>query len=79
VGINQWPAVLAFRGDASWGGHPGARMLARVDKAVVRGLLRMRRLPAYFVDNRGAARMGARMAAFQAEPSVGALLRGARG
>ncbi len=79
VGINQWPAVLAFRGDASWGGHPGARMLARVDKAIVRGPLRTRRLPAYFADNPRAARTGARLAAFQAAPSVGAVLRGLRG
>jgi hypothetical protein len=79
VGINQWPEVLAFRGDASWGGHPGARMLARVDKAVVRGPLRTRRLPAYFHDNRSAARLGARLARFQAAPSLRALLWGVRG
>ena len=78
VGINQWPAVLAFRGDASWRGHPGARMLARVDKAVVHGPLRTRRLPVYFPDNRAAATMGARLCAFQAAPSLGRLLRGAR-
>jgi hypothetical protein len=75
VGINQWPAVLAFRGE----GHPGARMLARVAKAIVRGPLRTRRLPVYFHDNRRAAQLGAKLCAFQAAPSVGALLRGVRG
>ncbi len=79
VGINQWPAVLAFRGEASWDGQGGSRMLPSVDKLIVRGPLRTRRLPAYFHDVRHSARLGADLCAFQAAPSVGALVRGVRG
>jgi len=74
VGINQWPARISFRGEAPG----GAWMLARVDKAVVRGPLRLARPPGYFYDNLGAPRLGARLAAFQAAPSLGALLGGVR-
>jgi hypothetical protein len=74
LGINQWPALLAFRGDTP----SGPWMLARVDKAVVRGPLRPVVRPSYFYDASG-ARRGARICAFQAAPSVGGLLRGAWG
>jgi len=75
LGINQWPALLGFRGDAP----EGPRMLARVDKTIVRGPLRSARRPAYFLDEARAARRGARLSGFQAAPSLGALVRGARG
>jgi hypothetical protein len=69
VGVNQWPALLAFRGE------PASRMLVQVDQTIVRGPLRTARRPAYFTDNPRAAELGARLAAFEAAPSVGRLLR----
>jgi hypothetical protein len=74
VGVNQWPVLLGLRGDAPWGSWPGARMAARVDKAVVRGPLRGSRRPAYFHDNPKGARRGERLAAFEAAPGIGARL-----
>jgi hypothetical protein len=73
LGINQWPALVMFRGDAP----TGPRMLAHVDKAIVRGPLREARRPAYFPGT-GMARRGSRLAAFQASPGLLGLLRGAR-
>jgi len=78
VGVNQWPALLALRGDAPWGARAGAKMLARVDKTILHGPLRSARRPAYFCDHRAAAKRCARLAAFMAAPSMGAILRGAR-
>jgi hypothetical protein len=78
VGVNQWPALLALRGDAPWGARAGAKMLARVDKTVLHGPLRTARRPAFFCDHRAAAARCARLAAFLAAPSVGATLRSAR-
>ena len=75
LGINQWPATVAFRGDAA----EGPRMLAGVDRTIVRGPLRSARRPAYFLDEPRSARRGARLCRFQAAPSLGALMRGARG
>jgi hypothetical protein len=75
LGINQWPALVGFRGDAP----EGPPMLSRVDKTLVRGPLRSARRPAYFLDEPRGAQRGSKLCAFQAAPSLGALLRGARG
>ena len=53
-------------------------MLARVDKVIIRGPLQSARSPVYFYDGRRAVMRGMRLAAFQASPGVGAVLRGAR-
>jgi hypothetical protein len=74
IGINQWPALLPLAPDLPSGGLPGARMLARVDKAILRGPLRVLRRPAYFYDNDKGARLGELLAAFHAAPGLGSLL-----
>jgi hypothetical protein len=73
LGIDQWPALVTFRGDAP----TGPWMLAKVDKAIVRGPLRQARRPVYFPDP-GAVRRCSRLAAFQAAPGLLGLARGAR-
>jgi acyl-CoA reductase-like NAD-dependent aldehyde dehydrogenase len=85
LGINQWPGLLFAMGAPPWGGHPSttlaapgsglglghdARMLGRVDKAVVRGPLHRPVRPPWFYDKRRARRIGERLAAFHAAPGV---------
>ena len=78
VGVNQWPALLAWAAAAPWGGHPGeragfrhnARMLDGIDKAILHGPLLGLRRPAYFTGDPAARRIGERVAAFQAAPSL---------
>ena len=69
-----------------WGGYPrhhppprpgagigighNARMLGRVDKAILRGPLYRAVKPAWFYDKAGARRIGERLAAFHAAPGV---------
>jgi hypothetical protein len=78
VGVNQWPALLAWAAAAPWGGaglgfRNNARMLAGVDKAILHGPLLGLRRPGYFADNADALRIGAATAAFQAAPALGGL------
>jgi acyl-CoA reductase-like NAD-dependent aldehyde dehydrogenase len=85
VGINQWPGLLHAMAAPPWGSHPSttlaapgsglglghnARMLGRVDKAIVRGPLYRAVRPAWFYDKVGARRLGERLAAFHAAPGV---------
>jgi hypothetical protein len=71
VGINEWPSVLALRGDAP----NGPWMLGRVDKAVVRGPLWRYRPPLDALDHARAAMVGPRLAAFYAAPTLTKLAR----
>jgi hypothetical protein len=71
LAVNEWPALLSFRGDAP--GAPG--MPPRLDKTVLRCALFPARTPVHLDGGlRGAAR-GARLAAFHAAPTFGAALR----
>jgi acyl-CoA reductase-like NAD-dependent aldehyde dehydrogenase len=85
VGINQWPGLLHAMAAPPWGGHPSttlaapgsglglghnARMLGRVDKAILRGPLYRAVRPPWFHDKAGALRIGERLAAFHAAPGV---------
>ncbi|APR84930.1 Hypothetical protein A7982_10279 [Minicystis rosea] len=77
VGINAWPALLRWGSAAPWGSAlPGAgfrnnaRMLARIDKAVIEGSLHGLRKPVHFQDNAEARRIAERMVSFAAAPKV---------
>jgi acyl-CoA reductase-like NAD-dependent aldehyde dehydrogenase len=84
VAINHWPALGYALGTLPWGGHPSASlkniqsglgwvhntfMLGGVDKAIVRGNLRVRPTPVWFYDNRKAAAMGPKLVDMEASPS----------
>ncbi|HTE51487.1 MAG TPA: aldehyde dehydrogenase family protein [Kofleriaceae bacterium] len=84
VAINHWPALGYALGSLPWGGHPSATlkniqsglgwvhntsMLGGVDKAIVRGNLRVRPAPVWFYDNRKAAGMGPKLLEMEARPS----------
>ncbi len=94
VAINHWPALGYALGSLPWGGHPSASlkniqsglgwvhntfMLGGIDKAVVRGNLRVRPTPVWFYDNRKAGTLGPRLVEMEASPSwwklPGVLLR----
>ncbi len=98
VGINHWPAVGYGVVTLPWGGHPSASladiqsglgwvhntyMLEGIDKAIVRGPLRVIPLPVWFAGHRAAAEMGPRLVAMEAGPSwwklPGIVLRALRG
>jgi hypothetical protein len=70
VGVNRWPAWVSFRGD------PAPYLLPRVDKVIVRSLLRTERRPFYAADDVGAPQRGAKLFSFLAAPTLGALARG---
>jgi acyl-CoA reductase-like NAD-dependent aldehyde dehydrogenase len=85
VGINQWPGLLHAMAAPPWGGYPGttlaapgsgigvghnARMLGRVDKAILRGPLYRAVRPPWFYDKARGRRIGERLAAFHAAPGV---------
>jgi acyl-CoA reductase-like NAD-dependent aldehyde dehydrogenase len=84
VAINHWPALGYALGTLPWGGHPSATlkniqsglgwvhntfMLEGIDKAIVRGNLRVRPTPVWFYDNRKAAAMGPKLVDMEANPS----------
>jgi hypothetical protein len=70
VGVNEWPALVSFRGE----GPSSARKLVGVDKTIVRGPLEARP-PLYFLDARNQVGRGTRLADFHASPSLGRSLR----
>jgi aldehyde dehydrogenase (NAD(P)+) len=94
VAINHWPALGYAIGSTPWGGHPSASlkniqsglgwvhntfMLGGIDKAIVRGALRVRPTPVWFYDNRKASALGPRLIDMESSPSwlklPGVLLR----
>lgn len=85
VSINHWPAVCYGFGTTAWGGHPSATMediqsgigwvhntflLEGIEKSVVRGPLVVRPNPPWFYDFTKGDRLGPKMVAMDAEPSV---------
>jgi acyl-CoA reductase-like NAD-dependent aldehyde dehydrogenase len=98
VGINHWPAVGYGVVTLPWGGHPSATladiqsglgwvhntyMLEGIDKAIVRGPLKVMPLPVWFAGNRAATELGPKLVAMEADPSwwklPGIVLRALRG
>lgn len=90
VAVNHWPALVYGLVTPPWGGHPSStlsdvqsgigfvhntQMLARVEKSVLRGPLRMFPKPPYFFDNRKMAVIGERITEYSAEPSWGKVAR----
>jgi aldehyde dehydrogenase (NAD(P)+) len=84
VGINHWPALAYAFVTPTWGGHPSATladiqsglgwvhntfMFEGVEKAVVRGPLKVAPKPVWFYDNRETHHLGAKMVGFEATPS----------
>ena len=84
VAINHWPAVCYAVGSMPWGGHPSATlkniqsglgwvhntyMLEGIDKAVIRGDLRIRPSPVWFYDNRKAGALAPKVVRMEAKPS----------
>ena len=83
VAINHWPALCYGLASLPWGGHPSSTlkniqsgigwvhntfMLDGIDKAIVRGNLRVRPTPVWFYDNRKAVGMGRKLVEFEAAP-----------
>lgn len=86
VAINHWPALLYGLVVPPWGGHPSATladvqsgigfvhntlMLGGIEKAVVRGPLKVFPKPPFFYDNRRMRDVGERLTAYSASPSWG--------
>lgn len=84
VAINHWPALNYALASFPWGGHPSTSlhdiqsglgwvhntfMLGRVDKAVLRGPLRVRPAPVWFSDHPKAGRVGPKLLEIEARPS----------
>jgi acyl-CoA reductase-like NAD-dependent aldehyde dehydrogenase len=84
VAINHWPALGYGLITPPWGGHPSATLediqsglgwvhntylIEGIDKAVVRGPLVAKPKPAWFFDNRGVHKLGAKLVKFEAAPS----------
>lgn len=84
VAINHWPALCYGFVTPSWGGHPSATLadvqsgigfihntflLEGIEKSVVHGPITVMPKPAWFLDNRSAAKIGAKLVSFEAEPS----------
>jgi acyl-CoA reductase-like NAD-dependent aldehyde dehydrogenase len=84
VAINHWPALGYAFGTTPWGGHPSSTlrniqsglgwvhntfMLDGIDKAVVRGPLRVWPHPVWFYDHNRSHEVGRLLAAFEAEPA----------
>ena len=83
VAINHWPAIGYGVVSPPWGGHPSATlrdvqsgigwvhntyMIEGIDKAVIRGPLRVFPTPPWFVGNRRALKVAKRLVALEAEP-----------
>jgi acyl-CoA reductase-like NAD-dependent aldehyde dehydrogenase len=90
IAVNQWPALVYATVVPPWGGHPSATladvqsglgfvhntaMLERVEKVILRAPLRTFPRPPFFLDHRRAHRVGERLAAYEAAPSWGHVLR----
>jgi hypothetical protein len=89
VSINHWAAISYALGVTTWGAYPGhpshdiqsgsgvvhnTLMFNRPEKSVVRAPFRVWPTPPWFVTNRAAARLGPKLAAFEAKPSLGKAL-----
>ena len=85
VSINHWAAINYALGLTTWGAFPGhpahdiqsgtgvvhnTLMFSRPEKSVVRAPFRVWPQPPWFVTNRAAARLGPRLARFEARPSA---------
>ena len=90
VSINHWSAIAFALGVTSWGAFPGhsphdiqsgagvvhnTLMFSRPEKSVVRAPFRVWPQPPWFVTNRVAARLGPKLAQFEAGPSALKALR----
>ena len=90
IAVNHWPALVYGLVTPPWGGHPSStlanvqsgigfvhntQMLGRIEKAVLRGPLRMFPKPPYFFDNRKMADIGERLTEYSADPSWGKVVR----
>jgi acyl-CoA reductase-like NAD-dependent aldehyde dehydrogenase len=84
VAINHWPALGYAFGTMPWGGHPGSTlqdvqsgrgwvhntfMLGHVEKAVIRGPLKVRPTPLWFFDSTKAPKAAPAVARMEAAPS----------
>jgi hypothetical protein len=85
VSVNHWAAINYALGVTTWGAFPGhlpediqsgtgvvhnTLMFGAPEKSVVRGPFRTWPLPPWFVTNRAAARLGPKLARFEARPSL---------
>lgn len=83
VAVNHWPAVSYGLVSPPWGGHASGTlgdvqsgtgwvhntfMLGGIDKAVLRGSMRLRPTPPWFADHPTAGRAGPDLVALEAEP-----------
>jgi len=83
LAINHWTALNYSVGALPWGGHPSSSlgdiqsglgwahntfMLGRVEKAVLRGRIRVQPAPVWFTDNPKASRAGEKLLALEARP-----------
>jgi acyl-CoA reductase-like NAD-dependent aldehyde dehydrogenase len=83
LAINHWTALNYSVGTLPWGGHPSSSlediqsglgwahntfMLGRVDKAVLRGSLRVQPAPVWFADNPKTGRAGPKLIDMEARP-----------
>ena len=83
LAINHWTALNYSVGVLPWGGHPSSSpedvqsglgwahntfMLGRVDKAVLRGSLRVQPAPVWFADNPKTGRAGPKLIDMEARP-----------
>jgi acyl-CoA reductase-like NAD-dependent aldehyde dehydrogenase len=85
VSINHWAGINYALGVTTWGAFPGhpahdiqsgtgvmhnTLMFSRPEKSVVRAPFRTWPLPPWFVTNRAAAKLGPKLARFEAKPSL---------
>ena len=85
VSINHWAAIAFALGVTTWGAYPGhtpddiqsgtgvvhnTLMFSRPEKSVVRAPFRVWPQPPWFVTNRVAAKLGPKLAGFEAAPSA---------
>jgi acyl-CoA reductase-like NAD-dependent aldehyde dehydrogenase len=85
VSVNHWSAIAYALGVTTWGAFPGhpphdiqsgtgvvhnTLMFALPEKSVVRGPFRVWPQPPWFVTNPAAARLGPKLAAFEARPTL---------
>jgi hypothetical protein len=85
VSINHWAAIAYALGVTTWGAFPdhpahdiqsgtgvvhNTLMFSRPEKSVVRAPFRVWPLPPWFVSNRASARLGPKLARFEARPSL---------
>lgn len=88
VAINLWPAVCYGAGSLPWGGHQSASlkdiqsgigwvhnsfMLGGIDKAVIRGPIKITPKPVWYYSNPKSLRVGPAMVKMERQPSWGKL------